>query len=83
MPNININVQGGASDMVPKKVNLFALHTTDSGVMLDCVYNTKQVDANGNCPAFISSRFLVDPGDLKSLADSIYEHLRKTGFIEQ
>ena len=83
MPNININIQGAASDMVPKKVNLFTLHTNEYGVMLDCVYNTKQVDKNNNCPAFISSRFLVDPGDLKSLADSIYEHLRKTGYLEQ
>ena len=83
MPNININVQGAASDMVPKKVNLFAIQTNETGVMVDCLYNTKQVDKNGNCPAYLSSRFLVDPADLKSLADSIYQHLRKTGYIEQ
>ena len=63
-------------------MNLFALHTNDNGVMLDCLFNSKQVDKNGNCPAYLASRFVVDPADLKALADSIYEHLRKTGYIE-
>lgn len=82
MPNININVQGAAADMVPKKVNFFALQTNEIGVMLDCLFNSKQVDKNGNCPAYLAGRYLVDPADLKSLADSIYEHLRKTGYLE-
>ena len=83
MANINLNVQGAPADMVPKKVNLFAIQTNDNGVMLDCLFNSKQVDKNNNCPAFLAARFIVDPADLKSLADSIYEHLRKTGYIEQ
>ena len=79
---INFVVNGTPSNMVPKKVNLFMIQTTDNGIFLDCLFNTKQIDDKGNCPVFVADRFAVDPADLKSLADSITEHLTKTGYFE-
>ena len=79
---INFVVNGSPSEMVPKKVNLFMIQTTDNGILLDCLFNTRQVDEKGNCPVFVADRFSIDPADLKSLADSITEHLTKTGYFE-